>query len=61
MFNPRKVIGDYNPEYPALDPTTSFYEFLSYVECCESLNVKDQPSVGRFMAYQRYLKSVGVR
>ncbi len=60
MIDFRKNMGYYDPRYPALDPTTSFYEFLSYVECCESLNVSGQPSVGRFMAYRRYLKSVGV-
>jgi hypothetical protein len=42
------------------DPTTPWYEFLSYVRCCESLDVPGQPSLGRFMAYRRYLKSVGV-
>jgi hypothetical protein len=53
-------MGYYDPRYPALDPTTAHYEFNSYVECCESLNVPGQPSIGRFMAYRRYLKSVGV-
>jgi hypothetical protein len=53
-------MGYYDPRYPALDPTTAHYEFNSYVECCESLNVPEQPSIGRFMAYRRYLKSVGV-
>jgi len=42
------------------DPTSPWYEFLSYVRCCESLNVPGQPSIGRFMGYRRYLKSVGV-
>jgi hypothetical protein len=40
------------------DPTAPWYEFISYLRCCESLGVT--PSVQRFMAYQRYLKSVGV-
>ena len=49
-------------EYPyhVLDPTTPWYEFLQYCEICHQLNVSDQPSVGRFNAYRRYLKSVGV-
>jgi hypothetical protein len=49
-------------EYPyhELDPTTSWYEWLCYCEICHQLNVPGQPSVGRFMAYRRYLKSVGV-
>lgn len=34
------------------DPTTPWYEFNSYCECCYSLGI--EPSVGRFMAYQRY-------
>ena len=58
MFNLRKVIGHYDPRYPALDSTTPHYEFNSYIECCESLGVT--PSLQRFMAYQRYLKSVGI-
>ena len=40
------------------DPTAPWYEFVSYLRCCESLNVK--PSLQRFMAYQNYLKMVGV-
>ncbi len=40
------------------DPTAPWYEFISYLRCCESLGVT--PSVQRFVAYQRYLKSVGV-
>lgn len=35
-----------------LDPTTPWYEFLSYCECCWSLGV--EPSVHRFMAYNAY-------
>jgi len=35
-------------------------EFLQYCEICHQLNVSGQPSVGRFMAYRCYLKSVGV-
>jgi hypothetical protein len=40
------------------DPTAPWYEFISYIRCCESLDVT--PSLQRFMAYQKYLKSVGV-
>jgi hypothetical protein len=52
----RKIIGSYDPKYPALDPTTPHYEFNSYLECCQSLNIK--PSMNRFLAYNRYYKSV---
>lgn len=55
----RKIIGYYDPRYPALDPTTSFYEFLSYVECCESLGVPIR--LQSFMRYQRYLREIGVK
>jgi hypothetical protein len=43
-----------------IDPTAPWYEFISYCRCCESLNVKGQPSIGRFLRYRRYLKEVGV-
>jgi hypothetical protein len=51
-----------NSDYPyhILDSTTPWYEFLMYCETCHQLNVPRQPSVGRFYAYRRYLKSVGV-
>lgn len=49
-----------NYSYHVLDSTTPWYEFLSYSEICHQLNVKDQPSIGRFQAYRRYLKSIGV-
>ena len=51
-----------NFDYPhhILDSTTSWMEFLQYCEICHQLNVSGQPSVGRFMAYRCYLKSVGV-
>ena len=46
---------------PALDPTTPWSDWLCYCEICDSLGpIPGQPSVGRFMAYRRYLKSVGV-
>jgi cytochrome c5 len=49
-------------EYPyhELDETTPWYEFLQYCEICHQLNVPGQPSVGRYNAYRRYLKSVGI-
>jgi len=40
------------------DFTAPWYEFISYIRCCESLGVT--PSLQRFMAYQRYLKSIGI-
>jgi hypothetical protein len=40
----------------ALDPSTPWYEFLSYCEVCRSLCVT--PSVGRFIRYQNYLKTI---
>lgn len=43
-------------EYHELDPTTPWYEFLMYCEICHQLGVKDQPKLGRYMAYRRYLK-----
>jgi hypothetical protein len=39
-----------------LDPSTPWFEFLSYCECCWSLGV--EPSVHRFMRYQSYYNSV---
>jgi hypothetical protein len=56
MINLRKVIGSYDSDYPTLDSTTSHYEFLSYLECCNSLSVK--PSITRFVRYNRYYRSV---
>ena len=38
------------------DPTAPWYEFLSYIRCCESLGVN--PSVNRFIAYNRYYNSI---
>ena len=38
------------------DSTAPWFEFLSYKFCCESLEV--EPSIQRFLAYQRYLKTV---
>lgn len=58
MIDFRKNMGYYDSRYPSLDSTTPHYEFNSYNECCESLEVT--PSLQRFMAYQKYLKSVGI-
>lgn len=41
-----------------LDPTTPWYEFLSYCEACRSLGV--EPSVGRFTRYQNYIRTVSL-
>lgn len=60
MINFRKIVGDYSFEYPALDPTTPYYEFLTYCLCCASLEVPNQPRLGRYMAYRRYLKEIGI-
>lgn len=46
--------------YHVLDPTTPWYEFLQYCEICHQLDVPGQPSVGRFYAYRRYLKYMGI-
>jgi hypothetical protein len=40
------------------DPSSPWYEFISYCRCCESLGVK--VSIQRFMIYQKYLKAIGV-
>ena len=56
MIDLRKIVGTYNPELPALDPSTPYYEFLSYLECCNSLQIK--PSMNRFLAYNRYYNSI---
>ena len=58
MLDFRNIMGYYDPKYPALDPTTPFFEFLSYQECCFSLN---RPvKVTNFMRYNAYLKEIGV-
>lgn len=46
--------------YHVLDKTTPWYEFLMYCEISHQLIVPGQPSLGRYMSYRRYLKSVGV-
>ncbi len=42
--------------YPALDKTTPWFEWLSYTECCASLNV--EPSLTRFSRYNAYYRSI---
>ena len=45
-------------DLPTLDPSKPEHEFLSYLECCESLGVK--PSVRKFARYQElWVKSHG--
>lgn len=46
--------------YHVLDYSTPWAEFLAYCEICHQLNVPEQPSLERFMAYRNYFKSVGV-
>jgi len=58
MINFRKHMGYYDPKYPALDPTTPYYEFNSYVECCNSLGVPIR--LQSFMLYQQYLREIGL-
>ena len=38
------------------DPTSPWFEFVSYIRCCESLGVV--PSMNRFLVYNRYYQSV---
>jgi hypothetical protein len=40
------------------DPSSVWYEFISYCRCCESLGII--PSVQRFMCYNAYLREIGV-
>ena len=47
-----------NSKFPTLDPTTPWYEFLSYQECCWSLNRPVR--VTGFMRYNAYLREIGV-
>ncbi len=47
-----------NCNFPTLDHTTPWYEFLSYQECCWSLG---RPvHIQSFMRYNAYLKEIGV-
>ena len=56
----RKIIGYYDHDIPAIDPTTPWAEFNYYCEACRSLGVKNQPHMNRYMAYRNYLKYVGI-
>ena len=40
------------------DPTSAWYEFVSFCRCCESLGVPVR--VQSFIRYNAYLKSIGV-
>ena len=42
--------------YHVFDYSTPWFEWLSYLECCESLNVK--PSLNRFLRYNSYYRSI---
>lgn len=46
-------------KFPTLDPTTPWYEFLSYQECCWSLGVPVRMT--SFLRYHQYLKEIGVK
>jgi hypothetical protein len=38
------------------DPTSPWFEFISYVRCCESLGISI--SLQKFMQYQKYYSGV---
>jgi len=38
------------------DPTAPWFEYLSYLRCCDSLGIT--PSLGRFMRYENYVQQV---
>ena len=38
------------------DLTSPWFEFLSYIRCCESLGIT--PSINRFLSYNRYYQSI---
>lgn len=58
MIDFRKYMGYCDPKYPAIDYSTPWGEFISYIECCKSLNV--EPSLRRYFGYRNYLKSIGI-
>lgn len=41
------------------DPTAPWFNFLSYIRCCESLGVTS--SVTRYLRYEAYYKSYGIK
>jgi hypothetical protein len=59
-MNNQQKQNSYEYPYHVLDETTPWYEFLMYCEICHQLDVPGQPKLGRYMAYRRYLKEVGV-
>lgn len=40
---------------PILDPSTTHYNFRSYLECCESLGIT--PSITKFVRYNTLYKN----
>jgi hypothetical protein len=46
--------------YHVIDYNTPWAEWLTYCEICYQLKVPNQPNIGRFMSYRRYLKEIGV-
>jgi hypothetical protein len=46
--------------YHVLDSTTPWYEWLCYCEISYQLEVKDQPSLTRYLRYRKYLKSINI-
>jgi len=42
-------------QLPTLDPTTPYYEYLSYQECCRSLNIPE--NLTKWLRYQQYYKN----
>jgi len=59
MIDFRKIVGYTDPKFPVLDPTTPWYEFLSYLECCNSLSIR--PSLQKFLRYNQYFKTYGTK
>jgi hypothetical protein len=56
--NMREQLGE-NYNFPSMDPSTPWYEFNSYQECCWSL--KRPVRLGSFMRYNDYLKEIGLK
>ena len=52
-----KLLKYTSTQHPALDPTTPWYEFNSYCECCYSLGF--DPSLSKWMKYNQYYKKYG--
>ena len=46
--------------YHVLDESTPWHDWICYCEIHHQLNLPREPSLGRFLAYRRYLKSVGL-